>query len=464
MIKTLGLSKIFDLLKPDPYVKEIRDSEAVEKNYKYWRMRIFYSMFVGYAFFYLTRKSFTFAMPAMIQDLGFAKSELGLLATILSLAYGLSKFVSGILADRSNPRYFMAFALILTGVLNILFGMSSSLMWLAIFWGLNGFFQGGGWPPCARYLTHWYSQNERGRWWSVWNASHNIGGAAIPIFATFLAQHWGWRYAMFIPGVMCIFMGLLLINRLRDTPQSLGLPSIEKFRNDYPEGQRRDQVERELSSKEILFKYVLNNPFIWILAISNFFLYIVRIAVYDWSALFLVETKAYSQLGSGTVVGWFEIGGIAGSLLAGWMSDCIFRGRRGPVNVLFSIAIILSIMAFRMVPPGHPWLDTVSMFMVGVWVFGPQMLIGVAAAELAYKKAAATSSGFTGLFGYIGSAMAGYPLGKICQDWGWDGFFMAVTGCAIASFALLIPLWSLAARGTQDTEAELESDAEPSFA
>ena len=83
----------------------------------------------------------------------------------------------------------MSVGLILTGVCNILFGMSSSIWALTIFWGLNGAFQGWGWPPCARLLTHWYSQNERGRWWSTWNVSHNFGGALIPIIAASSASY-----------------------------------------------------------------------------------------------------------------------------------------------------------------------------------------------------------------------------------------------------------------------------------
>ncbi len=68
----------------------------------------------------------------------------------------------------------------MTGILNIIFGFSSSLLIFALFWGLNGWFQGFGWPPCSRFLMNWYSQSERGRWWGLWNISHNIGAFIIP--------------------------------------------------------------------------------------------------------------------------------------------------------------------------------------------------------------------------------------------------------------------------------------------
>ena len=177
---------VLDLLKPAPHREEIQDKKAVAKKYKYWRFRTFYGMYIGYAFYYFSRKSYTFAAPALVQDLGLDKTELGMLGSILSISYGVSKFASGIVGDRSNPRYFMGIGLILTGIFNIFFGMSSSIWFFAIFWGLNGWFQGFGWPPCAKLLTHWYSHSERGRWWSVWNTSHNLGGRPNPYSCSFL--------------------------------------------------------------------------------------------------------------------------------------------------------------------------------------------------------------------------------------------------------------------------------------
>ena len=432
---------VIDLLKPAPTIPEIQDPEEVKARYKYWRWRIFYGMYVGYIFYYFTRKSFTFAMPALMQDLGLQISDLGILSSILSITYGLSKFLNGILADRSNPRFFMAIGLILTGAFNIFFGMSSSVVFFAIFWGLNGWFQGWGWPPCARLLMHWYSQKERGTWWGFWNTSHSIGGALIPLIAAFCAQIWGWRFAMYIPGITCIGVGLFLMNRLRDTPQSLGLPPIEKFKDDYPSANK--QQEKEISVKETLFKHVLNDKFIWVLAISYFFVYIIRQAVNDFGALFLIQAKGYSIMAASASVFWFEAGGVCGSLVAGWASDKIFKGRRGPINVLFSLGVIFAIAAFYFTPAGMILLDYTLMFIIGFLIFGPQMLIGMAAAEFSLKKAASTANGFTGWIAYLGAATAGYPLSKVTEGYGWHGFFVALGICGAVSAFLLLPLWKL---------------------
>jgi OPA family sugar phosphate sensor protein UhpC-like MFS transporter len=438
------VSTLLDVFKSAPPIQEISDPEKVKTEYKYWRIRIMYSMFIGYAFYYFTRKSFTFAMPGLIQELGFDKAQLGILASIFSITYGLSKFGSGILSDKMNSRYFMAIGLMLTGIFNIFFSLSSSLMLFALFWGLNGWFQGFGWPPCARYLKHWYSHSERGSWWATWNVSQNVGSFLIPWIVGICLYFFGWRSAMYIPGVICLLGGLFLINRLRDTPQSLGLPSIEKFRNDYPAGVSKSDVdnERPMTTREML-KLILTNKYIWLLAIAYFFVYAVRMGINDWTALFLIETKDYSRIGANGAVSLFEIGGFFGSLCAGWSSDRIFGAKRGPVNVIFAIGMLVAITLFWYVPAGYPLFDTASVFAMGFCIYGPQMLIGVVAVELAPKQASSTASGFVCCCSYMGAAVAGYPLGFLLDKVGWGGFLVSMLACCFIAILLLLPMWGV---------------------
>lgn len=434
---------VLDVFRPAPPIDEIQNPDLVKKNYKYWRLRTFYAMWAGYAFFYFTRKSFTYAMPIMQSELGLGKFELGLLGSILYITYGASKFLSGMLGDKSNPRYFMSIGLILTGIFNILFGMSSVFWAFAVFWGLNGVFQGWGWPGCAKLLTHWYSHKERGRWWSVWNTSHNIGGSLIPLLVAACAHYYGWRFAMYIPGGICILAGIFIMNRLRDTPQSLGLPPIEKYRNDY--ANQKDKTEKSsLTAKELLFDYVLKNKYIWILAVAYFLIYVIRTAVNDWSMVYLIEVKHYTMKQAGVCLFWFEWGGLFGSLAAGWASDLIFNGKRNPINVLFTVAILFLIFAFKTFDYiVSPTLDSAFIFLFGFFIFGPQMLIGMAAAELSHKKATATATGFVGCFAYLGAAAAGAPLGAITQAYGWDVYLITLFVCGALGAMIMLPLWSV---------------------
>ena len=435
----------------------MQDAEEVKTKYNYWRIRTLYSIFIGYALYYVTRKTFSALMPLMVSDLGFTKEKLGILVSVFSVTYGISKFCNGILSDRSNPRYFMAFGLMMTGVFNICFGLSSSVLFFALFWGLNGWFQGCGWPPVARFLTHWYSQSERGSWWSTFNVSHNVGAFLAPsiIMALLYFNPSGWRAGMCIPGILCILGGLFLMNRLRDTPQSLGLPAIEKFRNDYT-GVNQKEREKELNWKQILFDYVIKNRFIWALAAAYFFVYVVRSGITEWTVLFMTETKGYSTIGSNGFALLFEAGGLCGNLAAGWASDYIFNARRSPVTILCSVGLMLTLGAYWCVPPNNPLLDGMALFGLGFFTFGPQMLIGMFAAEVSHKKAAGTATGFIGTFAYLGAACAGFPLALIMQNAGWDGYFMALMGCCMVPALVLLPLWNV--KENKATKAQPEAE------
>jgi MFS transporter, OPA family, sugar phosphate sensor protein UhpC len=434
---------LLDFIKTSSEATPIQDPEEVKKSYKYWRFRIFYAMYIGYALFYFTRKSFAFAMPMMITELGMTKHQLAILGSVLYFTYGISKFISGVLSDKSNPRFIMAVGLVLTGIFNIFFGFSNSFLLFALFWGLNGWFQGWGWPPCARLLMHWYSQNERGTWWGVWNTSHNLGGAVIPLVVAAAVNYFGsWKFAMWTPGAICVLGGFFLLNRLRDTPQSLGLPAIEAYRKDArTTSDSKAAPEKALTAKEILLEYVLKNKFIWILAIAYFFVYIIRTAVNDWGLMFLKESKGLSLIEAALCITAFEIGGFLGSLASGWFSDKIFNGRRGPINVLFTLGAIFALVMLWLGPVdlsiGRHVFYLSAMFIIGFFIFGPQMLIGMAAAELSHKKAAGTATGFVGWFAYFGAALSGFLAAK-----GWLIFFVGLTGCGIISLLLLVPLWS----------------------
>ncbi|HKY69600.1 MAG TPA: MFS transporter, partial [Gammaproteobacteria bacterium] len=421
------------VLKPASYITEIQDPDEIKTSYKYWRIRIFYSLFLGYTFFYFTRKNYALIMLYLSQELGFTFSELGIIGSVFYICYGISKFLSGVLCDRSNPRFFMAIGLILTGILNVLFAMSSSILTFSIVWGLNGVFQAWGWPACCKQLNYWFAKQERGLWYGICSTSHNVGGAIIPLISVYCAIHFGWRYALYVPALMSIGMGLFLINRLRDVPQSMGLPPIERHKP--TPGQKITDCENEngsslqpniLSAKEIMFKQVLCNKYVWIFSISYFFVYVVRTAINDWTIPYLVQEKLFGDMLAGWGVTLFEAGGVVGMIAAGWGSDYFCKGNRVPAMVVCAIGLIFAVLALWCTPANHPALDLTYLTLIGLFVYGPQMIVGLAAAEFVDKRAASASNGFSGTLGYFGAASAGYPLGVIIDVWGWDGFFMAL--------------------------------------
>lgn len=91
------------------------------------------------------------------------------------------------------------------------------------------------------------------------------------------------------------------------------------------------------------------------------------------------------------------------------MSDKVFKGNRGATGVFFMTLVTIATVVFWMNPAGNPTVDMICMLVIGFLIYGPVMLIGLHALELAPKKAAGTAAGFTGLFGYLAARLRPAP-------------------------------------------------------
>ena len=241
-------------LQQPPYLPAETGPEADAK-YKRLRWEVFIGAFIGYAAFYLVRRNLSVAMPSM-EPLGFHKGEMGLVLGINSAAYALSKFLMGSVSDRSNARVFLPLGLILTAISMCFMivpiqylgaeNKTLAILVMGILNALVGWFNGMGWPPCGRVMSHWFSPGERGTMMSIWNCAHNVGGGLLGVMSTYGAIWFGsWFYgtqselyfligSFAFPSAVALAIAILAYILLRDTPQSCGLPSVEAWRNDYP--------------------------------------------------------------------------------------------------------------------------------------------------------------------------------------------------------------------------------------
>jgi len=424
-----------------------------DAKYKRLRWQVFLGAFIGYAGFYLVRKNLSLAIPFMA-PLGFAKAELGFVLGVNAAAYALSKFLMGSVSDRSNARVFLPLGLILSALAMAFMivpikyiGADHKALAILVMGVLNalvGWFNGMGWPPCGRVMTHWFSVSERGTMMSIWNCAHNVGGGLVGLMATYGAMWFGsWFYGahtefyfligtFVFPAAVALLIALLAFVLLRDTPQSCGLTSIEAWKNDYPKNYS-EKHEETLTTKEIFFKYVLNNRFLWFIAIANAFVYMVRYGCLDWAPTLLTE-RGVDPKSMGWAYSLYEFAAIPGTIICGWLSDKVFSGRRALPTMIFMALVAIFVVLYWL------FLDNITVVMIcligiGFFIYGPVMLIGVQALDLAPKNAAGTAAGLTGFFGYFFGTflLANWGLGYVAQvlDWNWT-FVILLAACALA--------------------------------
>lgn len=441
---------MLNFLKPSPHIERLPE-EKIDSTYKKYRIQVFLSIYIGYLTYYFVRSNFSMGKVYLIQN-GFTKTQLGIVASALGLAYGISKFVMGNVSDRSNPKYFLGIGLILSGVVNFLFPITTSVTMMFVIMLLNGWFQGMGWPPCGRTMTHWFSDKERGVKMSIWNTAHNVGGGTISFIVLLgVSIFGGWKGVFYFPGIIAIIIGILFMIFAKDTPQSVGLPPIEEYKNDYPEVNVENR-EREMSAKEILFKHVLNNKYLWFIAIANIFVYVVRYGILNWSPIYLKEVAHLSNSGAAIGFSIYEYAAIPGTILVGWLSDKVFHGRRAPMGIICMIGDILAILVYSHTT--NITLLFISLAVMGALIYGPVMLIGVSALDLVPKKASGTAAGFTGLFGYLGGEVcAEAVMGFVVDKFKWSGGFNLLIICSILSIIFLAFTWNVHDRSRDSVKA-----------
>ncbi len=544
--------------------------------FKYWQWRTIIVTMLGYALFYFVRKNFSFAMPGLAAEYGISNTSFGIVLTIVGLVYGFSRFFNGLLADRMNARYHMSAGLMLCALASVAFGVAPHLLGvrigaaphtLIVVFGvllvLNNIFQGSGFPPCARLLSHWIPPHELATKMSVWNTSHSIGASLLAILCGFIMGHMGsdlstsqadvanmtrnyiainlkddvkksdvriakvngivteeqadgivanvtytyksayeggatvdaqylfnyenylaakelvdadagisapalaaalavdepnakalqsivglttnagaWQWCFWLPAAIALLGALGLFVFLRDTPKSVGLPELESSRtavdNDSDPAEYRAYVRRK----------VYFNKLIWILAIANFFVYVVRFSVLDWGPKFLTEARDMSYVYAGWTVAIFEIFGIIGMLAAGWVTDHVFKGRAHRTCVFCMLGAALFMTAFYLLPNDvHPLVLICVLALAGFCIYGPQALIGIAAANQATKKAAATANGLVGIFGYLSVLVSALGVGVLVDHVGWNHVFLGMIAVAVVGMVVFLLMWPAKADG-----------------
>lgn len=481
-----------------------------QKKFQYWQWRTIIGTMIGYSIFYLVRKNFSFAIPGLTVEYGITKATFGAILAIASFIYGVSKLINGFLADRLNGRWHLVTGLSVSAFVNLIFGagamicayltgvsngtvfVNALVLLFAILYVINNAFQGCGFPPCNRLITHWVPPQELATKMSIWNTSHSVGAFIAAILCGYIMGHTGtdmsadpemrarvientknitegmdpaaaqayvdnallnigaWHWAFWIPAFIAILGVIFIILTLRDTPKSVGLPELE--------GTTTVEVKSEEEKKDFrqfIIKKVILSPVIWILSLSVFFVYVVRLAVLDWGPSFLQESRGLSPALSAWTVAIFEAFGVVGMIVAGVVSDKLFHGRAQRTCVLCMVGVILFLILFCVLPQDtNPVILMMVLACIGFFLYGPQALIGVIASNQVTRRGASSANGIIGFVAYLSPLVSGLVFGHIADTSGWELVFKIMIVVAFIGLLTLLTLWNKKTDGYSTPESE----------
>ena len=429
---------------------QLEDQNLIDSLYKRHRLRIMLAITIGYGLVYTCRLALSMVKKPLIDGGIFTPVELGIIGSALFYTYAFGKLTNGFLADHMNLKFFFAFGVLISALINIGMGFSTILWVSVLLWGLNGWFQGFGAPSGAVAMANWFSNSERGRMYGIWSTAHAIGEGLTFVGVAGLVTLWGWRAGFWGPGVLCIVVAGGLYLLMQDRPQTLGLPRVAEWKNDFVSSDEGRKEKKE--STWAIQRTILKLPAIWVLALASASIYVTRYAINSWGVLYLQEAKGYTLMQAGAAISVNTIAGILGALAFGFASDKIFNARRPPTNVIFAAMEIIGLLMVFFGPPGKPVFMTVAFFIYGFGLTGlVTSLGGLFALDIAPKRAAGAAMGFIGVFSYIGAALQDQISGHLIEDgitiidgvrhydfttviWFW-------IGSSVLSFILATSLW-----------------------
>ena len=413
----------------------------LDKTYKRLRWQIIITTFLTYTVMYISRKAFAAAAPLLMKDLGMTAVQFGFASSIYYILYGISKFGSGLLADRINPRLFLTPILIIIAIINVGIGMASSVNMLLGLYCLTAVVQGCGFPPIAKAISQWYSKSERGGWYSLWNTSHNVGGALAPLIASAVIAYTGnWRYAFYVPAIITAVMAIIAAIFMRGKPENYGLPNVGEWKNDSKQLEINKNSEAGLSMWVMFKRYILTNPIIWLAISGDLCIYIIRTVSSDWVSIYFVKELGWDLIKSNSLVAWFEAGGILGGLTSGIISDKLFNADRWKTILIYCFVLIAGMVGVAVTIHISYLLVAVCFFVIGAGIYAPQMLFALGIIEASHADGAGAATGLKGGVTYIGAALAGAPIAMIQTAYSWNGVFMLLGAIAITLVILTLTI------------------------
>jgi sugar phosphate permease len=412
--------------------------------YERWRWQIFAITWLAYVGFYLTRRSFPVAKIEMgsPSGLGFDNDTLSLIDGAYLTAYALGQFFWGICGDRYGTR-----PVILIGMLGSVFaalamGNSSVVLLLVTFCALQGICQSSGWAPLSKNIGNFFARRERGSIMGLWCTNYALGGFVGTVFAAYCGQKFGWRYAFFVPAIVLLGIWILFYWLQRDGPEDVGLPPIESYRGEQKDILITDQsIEEEKGSWQVV-REVLTNPMVVLLAAVYFFMKPARYAIVMWGPKYLNEKLGTNMTQSGAISALFELAGPLSVLLAGILSDKLFRSRRMPISIVCLVGLAVLLFMLDKLPVSRAWFGG-CLFLMGLLLYAPDSLVsGTAPVDFGTRSGASTAAGVINGCGSVGAIIGGSVPGFFAKRWGWDGVFMLLAGSVLLAALLLLPKWN----------------------
>ncbi len=407
-----------------------------------WRYLMLFSAL--YCFLYCTRLNLSSAGAVMMDDLGWTKSDFGWLTGALFWTYGIGQFVNGRLSEIVGPAKFVVASVVLSIAANVLFSFQTSLVAMAVIWGLNGYFQSMAWTPGVAIITKWWPGPTRGFATGLAHAFSGFGQVAVILSVAFGFRFFpelGWRSAFLVSAAFPAVFLIAYLAFAKTSPTQIGL---REYVEDSPERARAEEEMRQLvveRGRLYPYLYVLSNRSFLVWVLIAFITGLARYGLVTWIPLYFVDRFGVS-ITSGLIGSLsLPVGMGIGTLVVPWMTDKWCPGNRLPAVVVSALVGAAAIGAFLLFDPRVAWqmgAIQLMLFTAGFCIYAINGTAWAYATDIGGRVFSATSSGVLNFFAYMGAAVQSVVYGSLIEVIGWRSVFasLAVLCALMAALGL----------------------------
>jgi MFS transporter, OPA family, glycerol-3-phosphate transporter len=374
-------------------------STPLSDAHRSWRKRVFIATWLSYVGFYFCRKPFSVAKDAMeVQNGWETATTVGNIWAAYLIAYAIGQFLASRIGSRIGPRRNLLIGMALSVVVTAAMGVAISPWVMGGLLFINGLAQATGWSGNVATMASWYHKHERGRVMGLWSTNFTVGSLAATfamgaVLGDQKAPMQPWQWTFFLGAAVLALVWIQFYFLQRDTPEDVGLPAIDDPVTDVDESKAAESNKLSRDAWTNIF----------IVGGFYFFSKLIRYAMWSWSAYFLAKNFKLSGKEAAIYSVIFDVAGLPGVFVTGWISDRYFKSKRAGVSLIMLFG--MSIMTLLLMLFGNTSVAVFSILLAGTgfFLYGPDALLtGAGAIDIGNRKTALFATATIAIFGALG--------------------------------------------------------------
>lgn len=378
---------------------------------------------------YIDRQTLSTLAPFLKEEYKWSNTDYAMLVIAFRVAYSLGQTIFGRLMDRIGTRSGLTWSVVAYSIAAMLTSLSRGFYSFALFRFLLGAGESANWPAATKVVAEWFPRRERGLATALFDSGSSIGGAIAPFLIIPIYQHYGWRPAFVIPGLL----GLIWIfgwRRIAGNPEThprISESEREMIARDKAESRSSDATST--AGKTPAWRDLLRLPQTWGVIIARSFTDPVWFFITDWFMIYLVS-KGF-QVENTLIAFWIpfvaaDLGNFAGGGVSGWLI------RRGwSVEWARKGVIIVGAVGMTMLIPTlftSKLLLIAGLFGISTFAYAAYSTMAIVlATDLYADEAVATVSGMSGTGAGIGTILSTLLIGWITDHYSFGPILIAAS-------------------------------------